>query len=132
MVVIDASPDFRWVLRKVLQRKGGFDVVADCDDLASGLDAARACQPNVVLVEVDDPRGDAAAIIRELRMSCPHSILVATMSIGRQDLRDAVLAAGGAGAVRKDVSLEHTFSQLWSVLRTSTASADARLQTIGD
>lgn len=116
VVVVDASPDFRWILRRVFQRKGGFDVVGDTDDPATGLELARLHRPHLVLLDVDSPHLDAADAVRQIRMSCPETSVVATMSVGRSDLRDAVLAAGGAGVIRKDITLQHTFDQLWSVL----------------
>ena len=116
VVIVDASPDFRWILRRVLQRKGGFDIVGDADEAASGLDLVRLHQPQVVLLDVDDPRADAAELVHEIRLSCPDATVVATMSLGRGGLRDALLAAGAAGVVRKDITLDHTFRQLWQVL----------------
>jgi DNA-binding NarL/FixJ family response regulator len=116
VVVVDASPDFRWIIRRVFQRKGGFDVVGDTDDLATGLDLARLHRPQVVLLDVDGAHLDAPAAVRQIRLSCPDASIVATMSVGRNDLRDAVLDAGASGVIRKDVTLQHTFDQLWSAL----------------
>lgn len=130
VVVVDASPDFRWIIRRVLQRKGGFDVVGDADDAETGLDLVRLLRPQVVLVEVDGVQADPAGIVGQVRMSCPDARVVATMSLGRSEVRDAVLAAGGSGVIRKDVTLQHTFDQLWSVLDgPSRDRRDARLQT---
>ena len=123
VVVVDASPDFRWILRRVLQRKGGFDILGDADDAPSGLELARLHQPQVVLLDIDDPRTDAADLVREFRLSCPDSLVIATMSLGRRELRDAALAAGAAGVVRKDVTLQHTFHQLWAVLTARSVVA---------
>ena len=116
VVVVDASPDFRWILRRVFQRKGGFDVVGDTEDLEVGIDLVRSSQPRVVLVDLDDPRVDVAGVVRRIRVGCPHASVLATTTIGRPEVRDTVLAAGGDGLVRKGVSLQHTFDQLWSVL----------------
>ena len=125
VVVIDASHDFRWIVRRVLQRKGGFDVVGDADDAVAGLDEVRLLQPDVVLLNVDDPRIEPGDVVREMRVSCPHATVIATLSLGRGAVHDAVLAAGGAGVVRKDITLQHTFDQLWSVLATRAATQPA-------
>ncbi len=130
VVVVDASPDLRWVLRRVFQRKGGFDVVGDTDDAAYGLDLVRNLQPDLVLLDVDDPRLDAADAVRGIRLSCPDTMVIATMSMGRGAARDAVVDAGAGGVIRKDVTLQHTFDQLWSVLAAPRQGRfDARLQT---
>ena len=64
VVVVDASPDFRWILRRVFQRKGGFDVVGDTDDPATGLELTRLHRPDLVLLDVDSPHLDAADAVR--------------------------------------------------------------------
>ena len=127
VVVIDASPDFRWILRRVFQRKGGFDVVGDTDDAAHGLELVRHHQPGLVLIDVDDPGTDVAGLVQQLRTSCPQASVVATMSVGRREVLDTVLEAGGTGTIRKGVTLQHTFDQLWSVLadRSGEQTAEA-------
>lgn len=120
LVLVDASPDFRWLVRRVLQRKGGFDVVADTHDSTDGLELAALFQPDVVLLDVDDQQ-DAGALVRPFRISCPQATIIATVSLGREAVRGAVLDAGGAGVVRKHVTVQHTFDQLWSILAPVSA-----------
>jgi DNA-binding NarL/FixJ family response regulator len=125
VVVVDPSPDLRWIVRRVLQRKGGFDVVGDTDDAADGLELTRLYQPDIVLVDVDGPVAFAADLVRELRTGSPSSTVVGTVSGLGSEVREPVLTAGAAGLVRKDVTLQHTFDQLWSVLAAGPLSPRA-------
>jgi DNA-binding NarL/FixJ family response regulator len=51
-------------------------VVAEADDAATGLGHAKTLKPDLVLLELDLPRGDVADLIRGLREESPHSTLV--------------------------------------------------------
>ena len=123
IVVVDASADFRWIIRRALQREGGFDIVADTGDAAAGVDLARTHRPHVVLLDVDGIGAHAAAAVRAIRTTCPGTDVVATMALGGPEVHDAVMAADARGVLRRGSSPQRLVRQLWSVLAAPPASS---------
>ena len=123
ILVVDDNVDAADTLTLLLRNEGH-----DVHTAYGGRDAieiADHVRPDVVLLDVDDPRVDGPDLVRQVRVSRPDAVVVVTMSLGRGDVRDAVLAAGAAGVVRKNVTVQHTFDQLWAILTPRLATDPA-------
>jgi DNA-binding NarL/FixJ family response regulator len=65
VLVVDDDPAFRELAQRVLA-DAGLRVVAQADSAAAAISAAKAMEPDAVLVDVDLPDRDGIALAREL------------------------------------------------------------------
>ena len=69
-VIIDDAPDLRDLLRITLE-SGGFDVVAEAGDGRTGIEAASAQPPDVILLDLTMPVMDGLEALPALRAGLP-------------------------------------------------------------
>jgi two-component system, LytTR family, response regulator len=65
-VVVDDEPVARRRLRKLLQREGNIEVVGDCEDGASAIEAIARLRPDVVFLDVQMPGLDGFDVVEAL------------------------------------------------------------------
>lgn len=99
VLVIDDSAAFRTSARMLLQARG-YDVVGVAEDIASGLAAAAALEPDCVLLDVNLPDGDGLSAAAQLTANggAPAVVLVSTLDAAA--IGD-VAASGARGFVPK-------------------------------
>jgi len=112
VVVVDDDADFRWVLRRQLERTGEFSVVGEAADGAAGVEVAAVLGPDLVLLDIDMPRlGGLEALPLVLRRS-PWSTVVMLTAMSSGAELDAALLRGASGIVRKGSSLANVVAQV--------------------
>ena len=88
-------------LRLVLAGSPGFEVVGEASTHAAVFDLVARERPDVLLLDLTFPEGDALPVLRDLRVRHPDlRVLVLTMHRGSESVRQA-LASGAAGFVFK-------------------------------
>lgn len=88
-------------LRLVLAASPGFEVVGEASTHAAVFDLVARERPDVLLLDLSFPEGDALPVLRDLRGRHPDlRVLVLTMHRGSESVRQA-LASGAAGFVFK-------------------------------
>jgi DNA-binding NarL/FixJ family response regulator len=88
-------------LRLVLQSDPSFEIVGEASDHASAIDLVAAERPDVLLLDLTFPEGDALPLLRALRDRQPNlRVIVLTMHSDPETVRQA-LAAGAAGYMVK-------------------------------
>ncbi len=88
-------------LRLVLQGDPGVEIVGEAADHGSAIDLVVAQRPDVLLLDLTFPEGDALPLLRALRSRQPHlRVIVLTMHSDPETVRQA-LAAGAAGYMVK-------------------------------
>ena len=93
--------------RALLGSQSDLEVVAEAADGAEAVEAARAQQPDVVLLDLAMPRMDGMAALPLIREVAPGSrVVVLTSFAERFKARDAV-AAGAARYLVKGGTLRH-------------------------
>jgi two-component system CheB/CheR fusion protein len=94
IVIVEDNPDSRELLQALL-KMDGHEVVATADGL-SGLEAIRAAQPDLALVDIGLPGIDGCELARRVRAEIVDlkTQLVAVTGYGRAVDRDAIFAAG--------------------------------------
>jgi DNA-binding NarL/FixJ family response regulator len=86
-------------LRTFLELHDDIEVVADAADGPQAIEAARATNPDVILLDLKMPGMDAVATIKSL---LPVRVLIVTSFTARSEVLPAV-RAGAAGLVFKDI-----------------------------
>jgi DNA-binding NarL/FixJ family response regulator len=79
ILIIDDDARFRVQARELLAA-GGFAVVGEAADGASGIEAARSLRPDVVLLDIGLPDADGFAVARSLAGLSPGPAVVLTSS----------------------------------------------------
>jgi DNA-binding NarL/FixJ family response regulator len=127
VVVIDDSEDLRVLLRAALERRGGFEVVAEAEDGAQGVAAVVASQPDVVLLDIAMPVMDGLQALAQIRVKCPTVIVVMLSAFGdTSGVPERALAAGANGYIHKGGRIQAVPEQLRVIIGGVTAERAAR------
>ncbi|HET9692320.1 MAG TPA: EAL domain-containing protein [Acidimicrobiales bacterium] len=95
VLIVDDSAPLRAVLRIALEVDGRFEVAGEAGDGEAAVVAARALQPDVVLLDLVMPGTGGLAALPALRRACPGAQVVVLTSIDA-DAHDQVLAEARA------------------------------------
>jgi len=117
ILLIDDHSLFRSGVRLLLQRQPDFDVVAEAADGIEGIKRAKACQPDVILLDLNMPGLSGLETLRLLVQDVPMAaVLILTVSEEADELSQA-LRDGACGFLIK--SIEAT--ALMSAIRHAAA-----------
>ena len=101
VLIVDDHPSFRASARHVLE-DGGFAVIGEAPDGASGLAAASALRPAVVLLDVQLPDMDGFDVASSLTSQEGGPAVVLTSSRDPSEFDGMVARSGAQGFVAKD------------------------------
>jgi DNA-binding NarL/FixJ family response regulator len=118
---IERSPDYRWLLRRALQRSADFSLVGEALDEQGALELAEHHQPHAVLLDASTATDRRLHLVGELRERHPKTRVVVLTPMPSADLVDAAMARGAAGVIRKGSSLAHVVSQVRLLLGSPAA-----------
>lgn len=76
VLIADDVPHLRHVLRRILERDGRFEVVAEAKDGVEAVQMSADLEPQLILLDVMMPRKDGATALREIRALLPESRIV--------------------------------------------------------
>jgi DNA-binding NarL/FixJ family response regulator len=117
VVLVDDHHLIREGLRLVLEGERGFEIVGEAADHASAIDLVLAERPDVLVLDLTFPEGDAMPLLRELRSRAPElRIVVLTMHSDPETVRQA-LAAGAAGYLVKGAQSRELVEAIRAVAR---------------
>jgi len=114
VLLVDDQDLVRSGLRRILRRKDGFTVVAECADGDEVPDAVAEHHPDVVVMDLRMKRVDGIEAIRRLGGVPP---VLALTTFNEDELLSGALRAGAAGFVLKDSSAEELIRAVRSVAR---------------
>lgn len=104
VLVADDHVALRESLTLFINSQTDMEVVGQASDGQEAIERTIELLPDVLLIDLSMPRCDGIAAVEILRKKCPEvRALILTMHDDQRFLR-AVLAAGGAGYVTKDVA----------------------------
>ena len=89
VLIVDDSPTVRRVLRRVLERTAGLQVIGEAADGEDGVRMTLELGPDAILMDLDMPRMDGYQAIEELRRRRPTPIVVVTARQERDQMRAA-------------------------------------------
>lgn len=101
ILIIDDHSGFRVQARAILEADG-FIVVGEADDGASGLAAARAMHPDLVLLDIGLPDIEGFEVARELSADGPPPLVVLTSSREASSYGPRLTSSGAFGFIPKD------------------------------
>jgi len=117
VALVDDHHLIREGLRLVLQGDPGFEIVGEAADHASAIDLVVAGRPDVLLLDLTFPEGDALPLLRALRDRRPDlKVIVLTMHSDPETVRQA-LAAGAAGYMVKGAQSRELSEAIRAVAR---------------
>jgi DNA-binding NarL/FixJ family response regulator len=120
VLIVDDHALVRDGLRGILEAQGDMQVVGEAGDSAATIALAAEHRPDIVLLDVEIPGGEAAATVCEIRNRSPRSrVIILSMYEGPQLVQD-LLAAGIRGYLLKSVH----WQELVVAIRAVTADAD--------
>jgi DNA-binding NarL/FixJ family response regulator len=101
ILVVDDHGGFRSTARRLLERDG-WTVVGEASDGRSGLAAAAALAPDVVLLDIGLPDVDGFAVAERLAAMAAAPSIVLISSRDQEAYRDRVRMSSAAGFIAKD------------------------------
>jgi DNA-binding NarL/FixJ family response regulator len=104
-------------LRLALAGAEGFEIVGEAASRAGAIDLVAATRPDVLLLDLTLPEGDALPLLESLPAIQPGlRIIILTMHSDPETVRQA-LAAGASGYLVKGAHLEELFAAIRAVAR---------------
>ncbi|MEI7056260.1 response regulator transcription factor [Nocardioides sp. CCNWLW239] len=115
VVVVDDQELVRSGLRRILRRRDGMEIVAECGDGSEVVEALEANPADVVVMDLRMRQVDGIAATRQLRAlpSAPPVLVLTTFD--EDELVSGALRAGAAGFILKDSPAEELVMAVRSV-----------------
>jgi DNA-binding NarL/FixJ family response regulator len=101
VLIADDEPLVRAGIRAVLESATDIVVAAEAGDGRAAVEVARACRPDVALVDIRMPVLGGLAAIAEIRRHVPRAAVVMLTSFGTRPNAQRAVQAGAAGFVLK-------------------------------
>ncbi len=116
VLLVDDQDLVRSGLRRILRRKDGFTIVAECSDGDEVPDAIAAHRPDVVVMDLRMKRVGGIEATGRLS-ACDGPPVLALTTFNDDELLSGALRAGAAGFVLKDSSAEELIRAVRAVAR---------------
>jgi two-component system, NarL family, response regulator DevR len=117
LVVVDDHEVVRRGLIAVLDRRAGFQVVAEGGSVAEGLEMTRRFQPDIVVMDGRLPDGSGIEACRDIRSELPGTRVVILTSYPEEEAVLAAILAGANGYLLKQIRARALVSALEAVGR---------------
>ena len=117
LLVVDDHEVVRQGLVSMLDRRPGFQVVAEAGTVAEAVEAARRFQPDLIIMDVRLPDGSGIEACREIRAEFPETRVVMLTSYPDEEAVIAAIVAGASGYLLKQVRARDLVAALEAVGR---------------
>ena len=107
VILADDAHDIRLLLRYVLDRDGGFEIVGEAADGRQAVDLAAADCPDLVLLDLAMPVMDGLEAIPEIRRLCPHAKIAILTAFRPESVAREVRDSGADAFLEKTGRLVH-------------------------
>lgn len=115
LLVVDDHEVVRQGLVALLDRRAGFQVVAEAGTVAEAVEQARRFRPNLVVMDVRLPDGSGIEACRDIRSEFPDTRVVMLTSYPDEDAVLAAIVAGASGYLLKQVRARDLVAALETV-----------------
>lgn len=99
-IIADDHPVFRAGVRRLLETKPGYQVVAETATVPETVAAARSLRPNIALLDLAMPNGNGFTVLAKLSGLAAVRIIVLTAELDMHQLQRAI-RAGARGVILK-------------------------------
>jgi DNA-binding NarL/FixJ family response regulator len=120
ILLADDHPIVRDGLRLLVGMQADMEVSGEAGDSASLLRSAKACRPDVALVDVEMPLEGGARAAERLRRDCPSVKVLALSAHEERGYVDEMLDAGARGYVGKRAGAEELLDAIRRVAHGET------------
>ena len=103
LLVVDDHEVVRQGLVALLDRRAGFEVVAQAGTVAESIDQARQFQPDIVVMDVRLPDGSGIEACREIRAELPATKVIMLTSYPDEEAVMSAIIAGASGYLLKQI-----------------------------
>jgi two-component system, NarL family, response regulator DevR len=117
LLVVDDHEVVRQGLVALLDRRQGFEVVAEAGTVAEAVEQARRHEPDIVILDVRLPDGSGVEACREIRAQRPATRVVMLTSYPDEEAVLSAIVAGASGYLLKQVRARDLVSALEAVGR---------------
>jgi DNA-binding NarL/FixJ family response regulator len=117
LLVVDDHEIVRQGLVALLDRREGFQVVAEAGTMAESIEAARRHEPDIVVMDVRLPDGSGIEACREIRAERPETRVVMLTSYPDEEAVLSAIVAGASGYLLKQIRARDLVSALETVGR---------------
>ena len=117
LLVVDDHEVVRQGLVALLDRREGFQVVAEAGTVAEAIEAARRFEPDIVVMDVRLPDGSGIEACREIRADHPETRVVMLTSYPDEEAVLSAIVAGASGYLLKQVRARDLVAALEAVGR---------------
>ena len=117
LLIVDDHEVVRQGLVALLDRRDGFEVVAEAGSVAEAVEQARKFQPDVVVMDVRLPDGSGIEACREIRAELPRTRVIMLTSYPDEEAVLSAIVAGAAGYLLKQIRARDLVAALEAVGR---------------
>ena len=132
LILIDDHAILRDGLRGMLDAETDFKVIAEAGTVAEGIALAQQLQPDVVIIDISFPEGDAFAAIDTLCRECTGARIIVLTVHNTPECLQAAMRAGAYRLVAKDAPYEDLLRTIRSAISwkhlTARSLPSARLR----
>lgn len=100
VLIVDDAASIRALLRSTLPLHG-FEIVAEADRASTGIELARAEQPDVIVLDVQMPQVNGVEAIGPMKAECPTARILMYSSHDEHTMRDEALKLGADAYIDK-------------------------------
>jgi DNA-binding NarL/FixJ family response regulator len=130
MLVVDDHEVVRQGLVALLDRREGFEVVAQAGTVAEAIAAAARFEPDVVVMDVRLPDGSGIEACREIRDARPETRVIMLTSYPDEEAVLSAIIAGASGYLLKQIRGRDLVAALESVARGESLLDPAVTETV--
>src|SRR6266566_3030156 len=117
VLVVDDHEVVRQGLVALLDRRPGFEVVAQAGSVAESIEQARLHQPDIVIMDVRLPDGSGIEACRDIRAELPATRVIMLTSFPDDEAVFSAIVAGAAGYLLKQIRSRDLVAALEAVGR---------------
>src|SRR6266508_3250 len=117
LLVVDDHEVVRQGLVSLLDRRAGFEVVAQAGSVAESIDQARLHRPDIVVMDVRLPDGSGVEACRAIRDELPGTRVIMLTSFPDDEAVLSAIVAGASGYLLKQIRARDLVSALEAVGR---------------
>jgi two-component system response regulator DevR len=117
LLIVDDHEVVRQGLVALLERRDGFQVVAEAGSVAEAIDQAARYEPDIVVMDVRLPDGSGIEACREIRAHRPATRVIMLTSFPDEEAVLSAIVAGASGYLLKQIRARDLVAALEAVGR---------------